>query len=50
MNYLVPSPKWVAFAIAILLLLGAALAAMVERQSVDFNKCPLCEQRVSVRI
>lgn len=47
---LVPSPKWVAFAIAVLLLLGAAIAAMVERRQVDFNKCPLCEQRVSVRI
>lgn len=48
MNHLVPSPKWVAFAIAILLLLGAALAAMVERQSVDFNKCPLCGERAKI--
>ncbi len=48
MNHLVPSPKWVAFAIAILLLLGAALAAMVERRQVDFNKCPLCGERAKI--
>lgn len=47
---LVPSPKWVAFAIAVLLLLGAAIAAMVERRQVDFNKCPLCNERVRVEL
>lgn len=47
---LLPPPKWIAFALAILLLLAAAILAALERNNPDFHKCPLCQERVSVRL
>lgn len=47
---LLPPPKWIAFALAILLLLAAAILAAVERNNPDFHQCPLCQERVSVRL
>lgn len=46
MNNLVPAPKWIALALVILVLLGAALAAMIERRQADFSLCPLCGQKL----
>lgn len=39
-----PPPKWIAFALAILLLLAAAIMAAVERKTPNFQRCPLCNE------
>lgn len=44
---LLPPPKWVAFALAILLLLAAAIMAAVERKTPNFQRCPLCDESPS---
>ena len=50
MHPLMPPAKWIAFALAVLLLLASAIAAVVERRHPDFNQCPLCGERVTVHL
>ena len=45
---LLPPPKWIAFALAILLLLAAAILAALERNNPDFHQCPLCDEPTSI--